>query len=143
LFWLKSFEIATDFFPYGSGFGTYGNAQALKYYSPLYREYGMSSVYGLMEDCDKCNVAFGSDTFWPALIAQTNYTGTLAYFILLVLLYFKISKLENYAFYFVGLISFLVIAHQTISNSSFFSPYVILPGFMVGMALKSKYKYRS
>ncbi len=68
------FRIAKDFFPFGSGLGTFGGWIAAIYYSPLYSRYGISSVYGLEKDGH-----FLTDTFWPYITGQFGFIGILMY----------------------------------------------------------------
>lgn len=68
------FRIAKDFFPLGSGLGTFGGWIAALYYSPLYSKYGISPVYGLGP-----RGHFLTDTFWPYIIGEFGVIGTICY----------------------------------------------------------------
>lgn len=68
---LYSVEIAQTYFPFGSGFATYGTDITRTYGSALYIIYNFSNVYGL----GKVNSAYLTDTYWPALIAQFGFIG--------------------------------------------------------------------
>ena len=46
---IKSIEIAKDYFPVGSGFGTYASHMSGVNYSPMYYKYGLSGIYGLVK----------------------------------------------------------------------------------------------
>jgi hypothetical protein len=74
-----SFRIAKDFFPFGSGLGTFGGWISALYYSPLYTQYNISNVYGLEK-----GGKFLMDTFWPYLIAQFGIFGAILYCLILV-----------------------------------------------------------
>ena len=82
-----SFEIMGDYFPIGTGFGTYASASAMEYYSPVYYMYGLNLVHGLDE-----TGAFGSDSFWPIIIGQTGFIGTLCFVGVLVLLFLRLAR---------------------------------------------------
>jgi hypothetical protein len=69
---LASFDIAVDQFPLGVGLGRFGGWVSSLYYSPVYYEYGLNSVYGLSED----NPAFIQDAFWPHVLGQLGFVGT-------------------------------------------------------------------
>lgn len=69
----KGFEIAKDYFPIGAGFGRFGSWISRLRYSPLYHEYGISDRYGLSEDAPW----FLNDTYWPAIMGETGFIGTL------------------------------------------------------------------
>lgn len=62
-------DIAFNCFPFGSGFASFATYMSGAYYSPLYYEYGLNSVWGLMP----ANPSFVSDSFWPAVIAQFGF----------------------------------------------------------------------
>lgn len=67
-----SIRIAKNYFPFGSGFGTFGSNIAAQNYSKLYLKLGYYRMRdsGLEEDGN-----FLSDTFWPTVIAQTGWIG--------------------------------------------------------------------
>ncbi|MBN3038433.1 MAG: hypothetical protein JW869_03325 [Candidatus Omnitrophica bacterium] len=69
-----SLRIAKDFFPFGSGLGTFAGWISSLYYSPLYSQYGISTVYGLQK-----GGRFITDTFWPYIIAQFGFFGCVCY----------------------------------------------------------------
>lgn len=77
-----SLKIAKDFFPFGSGLGTFGGYIAALYYSPLYTQYGLSSVYGLER-----GGYFLMDTFWPYVLGQFGFFGLLFYIVIVALLF--------------------------------------------------------
>lgn len=68
------FEVASDYFPLGAGFATFGSAVTAEpeYYSSLYYAYGLYNVHGLALGA----TSFLSDTFWPILFGQSGYAGT-------------------------------------------------------------------
>jgi hypothetical protein len=71
IYGIKVFE---RYFPFGSGFATYGSQMAYTYYSPLYTEFGFQKIWGL-------NEAYGgtvNDNFWPMIMAQLGVVGILA-----------------------------------------------------------------
>ena len=59
-----SFKIANDYFPIGTGFGTYASHFSAQSYSPVYSMYNIQNTYGL----SKGNKIFISDSFWPMII---------------------------------------------------------------------------
>ncbi|MGB3940178.1 MAG: hypothetical protein WBK96_01635 [Candidatus Manganitrophaceae bacterium] len=80
--YITSFTIAGDYFPLGVGLGRFGGWVSSMYYSPVYREYGLDSVYGLSPDMPD----FISDTFWPHILGELGVAGVIVYsFILLAL----------------------------------------------------------
>lgn len=107
-FWIAGLDIFKDYFPFGTGFGSYGTAQAAEHYSMLYFNYGLSTVWGLRPD----NPAFGNDNFWPSIIVQLGLIGTIVYTWLLIIVFriynqrFKNNKYQM-MFYFILVIILL------------------------------------
>ena len=87
-----SFSIANDHFPIGSGFATFGSQYSGIEYSPLYSKYGIENTYGLVEG----DAQFVSDSFWPMILGQFGYLGTIVYcFAILLLIYETVKKCKN------------------------------------------------
>lgn len=70
-------QIALDSFPIGTGFASFGSAVTAdpEWYSPLYFQYGISSIWGLSQEYS----AFISDSFWPTVLGQSGVIGLVAY----------------------------------------------------------------
>lgn len=76
IFFEYGFKTANRFFPLGSGFATYGSAEAAKHYSPLYLEYKFYRHWGMgMGD----NGQFLYDTYWAMVIGQFGWIGLFLY----------------------------------------------------------------
>lgn len=76
LFFYYGGVTADHYFPLGSGFATFGSDQAARNYSPLYFQYGFSTLFGMTPE----DGSFLSDTFWPMAIGQFGWIGSLLYF---------------------------------------------------------------
>lgn len=87
--YLRSFDVLSDYFPLGSGFGTYACFASSKYYSQLYYRYGMDKVYGLEPDPQNGN--FVADTYYPSIIGEFGLPGC----ILLICFWMTIFKKIN------------------------------------------------
>lgn len=73
---LKSVQIASDFFPLGSGGGTFASPASYQLgYSSIYTDYGLSSVWGASREMTN----FLTDVFWPKILAQSGFLGVAAY----------------------------------------------------------------
>lgn len=70
-----SVEIGVDYFPLGAGLGRYASWMSRVDYSPLYEEYGLSTLKGLTPDDPR----FATDTFWPQILGETGAIGLAAY----------------------------------------------------------------
>ncbi|MFJ6412489.1 hypothetical protein ACIQLG_06790 [Terribacillus saccharophilus] len=81
-------EIAIDNFPLGVGFGRYGGFIARENYSPVYYEYGMHNIYGLMPSDPK----WATDTYWPSILGELGFIGFILMAVALVIFMFKLLK---------------------------------------------------
>ena len=97
--YLASFKIAINYFPIGSGLGTFGSLSSItNWYSDLYFQYGVAYIgANSPEDVARNNYTI-LDTFWPHIIAELGFLGTLFYLILWfypLLKSFQIYKISN------------------------------------------------
>ena len=92
-----AFQIAKDYFPIGTGFGTYASAEAAKVFSPVYELYNFE--YLLRFEVNRQWLGFLNDTFWPIIIGQTGVIGTVAYMTALGILFAKTWKLQKVHIY--------------------------------------------
>lgn len=74
-FYIFGFDIASEYFPLGSGFCTFASTLSAEYYSPLYYSFGMNIMSGLTED----DHSYAGDVFWPNIYAQYGYLGLAVY----------------------------------------------------------------
>jgi len=72
--YMTSVEILQDYFPFGSGFGSFATHASQVVYSPIYEAYEISSVWGLSEDFS----VFVADTHFPSL-AQFGIMGVILF----------------------------------------------------------------
>jgi hypothetical protein len=73
LLYVTGWRVAEDHLPFGAGFGRFGGYVSQLHYSPLYDEYGLSSIYGLSRETP----TYMQDTYWPHILAETGFLGTL------------------------------------------------------------------
>lgn len=86
-------KIMMDFFPIGSGWGTFASYISGEYYSDIYNMYGISDVNGLEQQ----NYAYVGDVFWPYIYGQFGVFGCLAYIWIIYKLFMnQFVKLKNY-----------------------------------------------
>ena len=131
-------KILNDYFPFGSGLGTFANAASAIWYSPLYEKYDLDMIWGLAEG----EALFVSDTYYPTL-AQFGYVGV-ALFIWFIAhifhkmneIYYNMHDLKRYR------VALIIIAYTLIeaTSNSFINERCILA--MVILAL-SLYKFES
>ena len=125
-----SIDIMRDHFPIDTGFGTYASAAAVEYYSPVYYLYGLHTTWGLSEEFS----SFGSDTFWPIIIGQTGFLGTVCFVGVLTLLFFRIKQLKqiNSHFYAAALFSVAYLMISSMGESSFHNPVAVPLAVVLG-----------
>lgn len=69
-----SFRILIDYFPFGSGFGSFATYASGLYYSHIYNQYGIENVWGISKNF----YSFVADTYYPSL-AQFGIVGIILY----------------------------------------------------------------
>ena len=107
-----------QYFPFGSGFATFGSTVASKNYSPIYLNFGYASLYGMGLDGNK---SFLSDNFFAELIGELVLIGILIFGILSIVVarVFIVSKLnKNLSSYCIAMFISLIAINL---SSSFFS----------------------
>lgn len=127
---IKSLEIAGDFFPLGTGFGTFASYYSGGNYSPVYWMYGLSNIGGLRQGA----TSFVSDSFWPMILGQTGLMGMTAYALALVMLFKRIQNIRkisvsSYASALSGM-CYLLIASS--AEAAFVHPVAIPIAMMIG-----------
>lgn len=75
-----SVRIGADDMPLGVGFGRFASYPSVLHYSPVYDEYGLSSVDGL----SRLHTYYVDDVSWPSVLGEAGYAGLLAYVLGLV-----------------------------------------------------------
>jgi hypothetical protein len=72
--YVTSPEILRDYFPFGSGFASYATYSSGVYYSHIYADYSIDSVYGITKNY----YSFIADAYYPSL-AQFGVAGIVLY----------------------------------------------------------------
>lgn len=107
LMYSNSIKLALKYFPFGTGFSTYGSVVAGKYYSKVYYILGYKSVWGLN---GLTNDNFLYDTFYPIIFGQFGIVGTVIYIFYNIYLYLCFNKcIINRKSLLFGLFSTLII----------------------------------
>ena len=131
---LKSFLIALDHFPFGAGFGTFGSYYSGVIYSPIYRQYNISEVFGLSESMSN----FISDSFWPMILGQTGYLGLMFYCLALLSLFYRIQRLSvsNRTIYATALCMGAYLMIESTAASAFVHPTAIPLAIWLGFCIR-------
>lgn len=128
-----SLKIAMNFFPLGTGFGTFASWMSGVYYSPIYQLYGISGVYGLTQEWPQ----LVSDVYWPMIIAQNGFIGLVLYIFSVYCLFriiIKCSKIDKRLFLAgMGALSYLLIS--SIAESAFVNPLALPLAFVIGLCI--------
>ncbi len=88
-FVLVAFSLIKKYFPFGSGFATFGTDAAAVYYSDIYYKYGLNHIFGLFPD----NPIFSHDTYWPAILGQFGVIGGL---LMVLLIYYTFKAMFSH-----------------------------------------------
>lgn len=137
---LTSFEILKDYFPIGTGFGTYASSQASEHYSPVYIKYGLYDIHGLSAS----GASFGSDTFWPIIIGQTGFIGTICFIVVIGMLFLRILRVRKISIpaYAAGIFMFMYLMISSTSEPAFHNsisiPLAMLLGYILSLEDKAK-----
>lgn len=134
----NGFELAIKYFPFGSGFATFGSASSGDYYSPLYYQLGLDQVYGL----SPIDHGFLSDSFWPTIAGQSGIFGLMLYLVFLWISFRKLSLLaDSKSAYISLLLPFFYLLISSSSESAFFSPPAVFLAFVLGLCATNSDSY--
>lgn len=140
-----SLKIAKDYFPIGTGFGTFGSTYAANHYSPVYYLYGIAENNYMNENTKM----YLKDVFWPILFGETGILGTVFYCGLILILFVQIQHVYYYdkKKYMLLIFMFVYMLITTFSEAGFMQPMVMVFAFIMGTLLeeyeeKRNYKMR-
>lgn len=125
---MKSLDIANDYFPLGTGFGTYGTGMSMKYYSSLYFSYGMSNIHGLTPEYTN----FAADVFWPAILGQLGYIGVVVFAIIMAISISRTLQIKKDRFCFgaaLGVVVYIITA--SMSSTSITGTFGVIWGIFL------------
>ena len=88
LFWQGGLRLFQEYFPYGTGFGTFGSSTAATNYSQLYYILEFNTVTGMQPT----NTKYLNDTFWPMIFTQLGLFGMIPYILLMIIIFYDIYR---------------------------------------------------
>lgn len=133
LLYKYSIVTANSYFPFGSGFGTYGSDMAAKHYSSLYINYGFEGLWGMSSNDGR----FLLDNYWPMIIGQFGYFGFFAVICIILLLFKKINNIKTNSFLKAMLISSIIyLSIHSIGSSTFCTSSSLYLIGIIGCILK-------
>lgn len=77
---INGLRTAFDYFPFGSGFSTYGTNEAALNYSPLYYKYGFDNMWGMGPD----DGMFLNDGYIAGIFGEEGFIGTFIFILLVI-----------------------------------------------------------
>lgn len=125
--YLVSFSIAINFFPLGSGFGSFGSpASVFNTYSSIYHDYGISTIdtmspYKVMNGFHHTLY----DTYWPHILGELGFIGFILFLLIWLypiiqarLLHIRYKSLNSKLIYFttLAIITFISLDGFTLFN---------------------------
>ena len=139
-FAVNSLDLARKYFPFGSGFGTFGSRIAQLNYSPVYYQYHMMTTPGM----SPLSPSYACDTFFPCILGESGWLGLIAYCGLIALLLFAIlrkssapQEISRYAVLAsLSLLAFEML--EAMGTLAFSETYSVLIALALGAALSIK-----
>ena len=131
-----SFQILLDYFPIGTGFGTFASHSAAAHSSPVYYKYGFEAFYELR---NAATVTFFDDQFWPIIIGQTGIVGLISYVIYLVILLKRIRTMAviNKDAYFAAMFLMIYLLIGTMADPGFNNTIAVPLAVVLGLAFNT------
>jgi hypothetical protein len=114
-----SWKILWDYFPFGSGMGSFACNAAWKYYSPLYYEYHLNKIWGLGGD-RLLDGTFICDAFYPTL-AQFGVVGIFLFYLFWKRRLIAFNEMYSLKYYRVAMMAFFCLAIEQTADTSFLS----------------------
>lgn len=122
-------QILWDYIPFGPGMGTFACNGAWKYYSPLYHEYGLDTVWGLRG-------GFICDIFYPSL-CQYGIVGIYLFGWFWKRRLTQFNHIVELKYYKVALMAFLCLALEQVADSSWLSGHGMGYCMLIGLCLNA------
>lgn len=121
---LDSVKLMKTYFPIGTGFASFASSVAASYYSPLYDQLGYGEYWGMAREENM----FLSDSFWPCIIGQFGFIGTILFLTVLVVFAKKIIRIfrndKKSGFIMLMILGYMLIS--SMAETSFFNPTSML-----------------
>ena len=130
-------QILWDYFPFGSGMGSFGSAAAADFYSPLYYKYKMDDIWGLTPD----NPMFLADAFYPVL-AQIGVVGIFFFCAFWKRRFQEMNRIVDMRYYKVAWITVFCLAIEQTADTSFLSGKGMGYCMLIALCLNADYNLR-
>ena len=129
---ITGIKIMKDYFPFGTGFATFGTQTAKIFYSPIYYTYGLNTFWALKEGGTEL-----TDCYWPAIGGETGIIGIILIAFVIYMIFrecIKRSKQELFIFMSVVLYEVYLLISSTatgIFTSDLTAMYMIIMALLV------------
>lgn len=111
-----SLKILYDYFPFGSGMGSFACNGAWKFFSPLYYKYNLTGIWGLSPEMGY----FICDAYYPTL-AQFGIVGVFFFCWFWKRRLVAFNQIEDMRYYRVAMLTFCCLAIEQTADSSWLS----------------------
>lgn len=108
--YMGAYQIANDYFPLGSGFGTYGSYISRIHYSILYYNYGLSNIWGLSPTMP----SYIADTYWAMILGESGWIGIFLIGLIILMLIWQCFK--NYEDKKIKILSVSLLLYSLIAS---------------------------
>lgn len=125
-------KILWDYFPFGSGMGSFGVAAAADYYSPLYYKYELNTIWGLTPELPM----FVADAFYPTL-ANIGIVGIFFFCAFWKRRLSAFNVIKDLRYYRVAWITFFCLAIEQTADTSFLSGKGMGYCMLIGLCLNA------
>lgn len=106
-------QLFKEYFPFGTGFGTFGSSTAASHYSSLYYTLGFNRIEGMKPNDPK----YLNDTFWPMIFGQLGFAGTVPFVLLFLGVLFRLyNRARESGNPYVRLAAFLYVVNAMVSS---------------------------
>lgn len=115
--YLTGLQIMVDYFPFGSGLGSFACKAARDEYSPLYYKYHLDKIWGLTPE----NPMFLADTFYPIVYSEYGFVGALLFLAFWKRRLKETNRIVDVNYYKMALMCILALALEQTADSSYLS----------------------
>ena len=129
--------IFKDYIPFGSGLASFATATCAKYYSPLYYQYGLNSIWGLSPQ----HPMFIADAFYPTL-AQYGLVGVILFIIFWIRRYKEIYAISELKYYKVGFLCMFALFLESVADTSYLSGKGMGYFMLMAMCIREEFYFR-
>ena len=132
--YVKTPDILMDYFPFGSGLGSYAVWFSGEYYSPIYDKYNLSNVFGLSRDFHN----WIADTFFPSL-AQVGFAGLIMFFLFWKRRVYQLNVVSknNIHLYKVGMCVLVCLAIESLAGPLYVTNYNVIYFVLLGVICRN------